>query len=157
MKFRFPRLFSQRLSWQDLDRAFRLCAHTVDLIDEAFIRREDHDARVRDLLDCNNRELERRRAAEREVEHLEREVMRAIARARENQGLAKAVDWVHETMGSFTVLDSITAFVAGFSGRPNPYEGEHRPTVQSAYQAGLAARSKDVALQSAARSVGLPV
>lgn len=153
MNLRLPRFLRFNETQADIDAALRSCAMMSGIIDDKYIRRTEHDERVRDLIDCNNRELERRRSAETECEHLEREVMRAIAKAHENTGLAKAIDWMatQTVLRPEAFLAIMSSFVAGFTGHGNPHY--ERDEGRLAYQAGIRARSKDVALGSALQTL----
>jgi hypothetical protein len=53
------------------DDGLRLARFVRDLQDNQYVSREFHEKRVRELLAANEREVDRRRAAERELWHLE--------------------------------------------------------------------------------------
>lgn len=58
-----------------INATISLCEKTTEILHDKTVPREYYNARVRDLLDANNREVERRRAAERECRRLERELL----------------------------------------------------------------------------------
>jgi hypothetical protein len=120
MKF-LRRLFGG-LSSYNFDTLLIKCDKLHDLLEERYVRRDYHDERVRGLLAANNRRLEETRALTREVDALERELMRAVRKAHENAAFAKAVEWVSRTDSSGTVC-RIRAFVSGYTGEvayPSP-------------------------------------
>ena len=148
MKF-LPRLF-RGPSRHEIDTCFKLC----DVVSGRFVSEADHTARVRELIDANSRKVDEIRGLKREVEALERELMRAVRKAHENAGIVKSLDWVREQLPDgipmMHVWEQISAFVLGFTG--NPYGNG----CMNAYRDGQRARSsQDATVEEATKAAGL--
>lgn len=148
MKFRLPRFLRS-----DTPSTLDLVELTLDILEGSYVPLDAHTARVRELLEVSNVNMELRRKAEQAARDAEMQTLRAVRFARQNVGIVKAVDWLNRPSGSAChteVLDCISAFVAGFVGENDSpaYETE-------SFKAGRAAKRSDIALTSAAHSVGL--
>jgi hypothetical protein len=137
----------------EISTVFELCDTVQNLVDLKYVRVEEHEARVRELIDANTRRLEEARQHKREAETLERELMRAVRKAHENTGLALAVDWMTRFAPAHsTCLDLLASFVAGFTGGPVTKGGQHA----IAHQDGAKARhAHDKTVSEATKAAGL--
>lgn len=148
MKFRLPRFLRS-----DTPSTLDLVELTLDILEGSYVPLDAHTARVRELLEASNVNMELRRKAEQAARDAEMQTLRAVRFARQNVGIVKAVDWVKSTKFAQTdVLSAIAMFATGFSGEEKP-GGPQAGLL--AYEAGIAAQRSDIALTSAAHSVGL--
>ncbi len=131
---------------------------TRDLINGQYIKKADHEARVRDLLSASDQQMKLRRAATKDAEEAEHDMLTAMRHARESKALVKAVDWASEQFknsdrnASF-VFDAIKIFCMGYMHKAIP-DGLD-PMLIKANIAGHEAAVKDTSLQSAVQAAGL--
>lgn len=139
------------------DAALELAVKVNDLFDGHYVSRTVHEARVKELIDASNSNMERRREAEKEAAEAESDTLRALKMARQSRALVQGVDWASENLSMSScspayVFDCIKLFAMGFEHQTVP---ELDGMMAEAYKAGATAAAKDRALSSAASAVGI--
>ena len=142
-----------------MDDTWDFVKETRALLTGKYVEREVHEARVKELIEASNTQVELRRQAHKAAEQAEHDTLRAIRALHESKSLVKAVDYCSEQFKTSNatpsfVFDAIKLFCMGYAHKTILTDGVDE-RLMAAYRAGADAYAKDNKLSSIANAVGL--